>query len=864
MKYPSIPYNDFLRGKRIEAASQGLKDFPPLNDNLYPHQKAICQKAIEMGRYAIFAKFGLGKTVMQLQLCQTYVEVEGGCSLIVAPLGVRQEFKRDAKNIFGIDIQYVKDDRDFQEKRSQGHRHFITNYERVREGKLNPENFLVTSLDEASVLRSFGSKTYQEFLPKFANVKYRFVATATPAPNKYKEIIHYAGYLGVMDTANALTRFFKRDSSQAGNLKIHPHKEKEFWLWVASWACFVQKPSDIGFSDNGYELPPLKVFEHRLEADHSDAGTDSWGQHKIFADDSADLSAKAKERRKSIVQRCTKAIEIIEESPEDHFIIWTEMNDEAKYIERYLKEIFGKDAYVTAHGVSSLNDLDQRERDIVKFSDGLCRFMVTKPKVCGSGCNFQRHCHRAIFLSLSEKFNDFIQSVHRIYRFLQKSEVQIDLIWTSSQDSTYDILMKKWQRDKELGERMSRIIKEFGLNVDYTGHIERSIGCKRVEVKGQNFKCVHNDNVEEYSDPRLVPDNSIGLFVTSWPFSDQYEYTPSYNDFGHNDGDDDFFAQMDYLTPHMFRALKPGRIYCLHVKNRIVFGYQTPYGHEKPVGRYSVNPFAFKCIPHMVKHGFVYDGTITIDTDVVRENNQTNRLTRGEMRKDGTKMGVGMPEYVHIFYKPQTDSTKGYADEPVTSDMDNDKYQLVASPIWRSDGMDTFLTPEKIQSLPLDSLKSLWKRYAKNTHYNFEEHVAVNRALLEAGKLPGSFMLLPPHCRNTDWIWEDVARMQTLNCKQSKGRKEMHTCPLQFDVVRRLIERYSKEGDLVADPFGGLMTVPYIAIEMGRKGFGVELNPQYFADGLAYCKAMEYKQSVPTLWDLVETEKEEEEAAMAA
>lgn len=853
-----MTYEQFLENKQVKAPIGGLTETAPLNPALFPHQRDICRWAIRGGFRAIFAAFGLGKTVMQLQLCESMCLNDDYTSLIVAPLGVRQEFVRDARNIFQMEIKYVRNTSEFEGYFAEGHRHFITNYERVRDGQLDPDLFEVVTLDEASVLRSFGSKTYQEFLPLFANVKYKFVATATPAPNKYKEIIHYAGFLGVMDTGQALTRFFKRDSSQAGNLKLHPHKEREFWMWVNTWACFVQYPSDLGHSDEGYLLPPLQVVEHRLDVDHSEAGFDGWGQGKIFIDDAGGLSAQAKERRRSIDQRCQRAIEIIEASPEDHFAIWCELNDEADIIERYLLERFGKDAYVTAHGVAGKDALDQREADLVKFSEGRCQFIVTKPKVAGSGCNFQHHCHRAIYVGISDKFNDFIQSIHRLYRFLQKNTVRIDLIWTASQDITYDNLMAKWERHKEQGEIMQAIIKKYGLNMDMTEVVKRSMGVERIEMKGEKFTAVHNDNVLEMRD---MPESSIDLFVTSWPFSDQYEYTPSYNDFGHNEGDVEFFAQMDYLTPHELRTLKPGRRYCLHVKDRIVFGYQTPYGHQKPVGRYSVNPFSDKCVAHMVKHGFVYDGRITIDTDVVRENNQTNRLTGGEMRKDGTKMGVGMPEYILLFYKPQSDSTKGYADDPVTSNIQNDAWQILASGIWRSDGCERFLPPEKIKSLPLPALKSLWKKHCKQTHYSYEEHVAVNRALLENGTLPGSFQLLPPYCHNEAWIWEDIARMRTLNCNQSKGRKEMHTCPLQFDVVKRLILRYSNPGELVCDPFGGLMTVPYVAMEQGRRGYGIELNPDYFADGVSHLRRMEHKLSVPTLWDLVELENEKMETA---
>lgn len=841
-----MTYQEFLNSKIVKAPELGLTEVGEMSSYLFPHQQKICEWAIRGGCRAIFAAFGLGKTLMQLQLCHSLVRNENNRSLIICPLGVKQEFMRDAKKFFDIDLVYVRNDEEFEAAFSAGHQYFITNYERVRDGKLAVGHFTVVSLDEASVLRSFGSKTYQEFLPLFSSVPYKFVATATPSPNRYKELIHYAGFLGIMDTGQALTRFFKRDPKKAGNLQLHPHKEKEFWMWVNTWACFIQKPSDFGYDDTGYDLPPLKVTEHRLNVDHSAAGVDSWGNFKMFKDATLDLRSASREKRDSLKDRVAKCIEIIEESPQDHFIIWTDLNDEGKLVERYLKEKFGADSYVTAHGATSGKDLERRENDLIKFSEGKAQFIVTKPKVAGSGCNFQHHCHKAIYLGVGYKFNDFIQSIHRIYRFQQSHSVEIHLIYTESEDNIFKVLMAKWQRHKELVEVMSGIIKKHGMSINMETAIKRSMGTERTIVKGNNYTAAHNDNVLEM---QQMPDNSVDLIITSWPFSNQYEYTPSYNDFGHNEDDDAFFAQMDYLTPEEFRALKPGRVYCLHVKDRVLFGHQTGLGFP------TINPFTYKAMMHMRKHGFKLLTEIIIDTDVVRENAQTYRLGWSEMCKDGTKMGCGVSEKVFVFRKPQTDTTKGYADEPVKKDKKTytrARWQVDASQLWRSNG-DRFLTPEQIQSLQPATLKNAWKKHSSTTIYDYEKHVATLEARDEKGLLPSGFMLLHPHLSNTD-IWEDVTRMRTLNSNQSQKQKEQHTCPLQFDVVERLIRRYSNEGDLVLDPFGGLMTVPYCAVKMNRKGYGIELNPTYFADGVGYLKSIEHKKSTATLFDIAQFE----------
>jgi DNA modification methylase len=877
-------YQRFLASKVVIADERGSDSAGlTLRPHLFPHQADLARWAIRGGNRAIFASFGLGKTDIQLQIIEailawmtkTLSETDG-YALIVCPLGVKGEFVRAARERFGgMTLPYIRTAGELESFKAEGHRSFITNYERVRDGDIDPNQFTVVSLDEASVLRSFGSKTYQSFLGLFAKVKYKFVCTATPDPNRTKELIHYAGFLGIMDTGQALTRFFKRDSSTAGNLQLHPHKEEEFWLWVSSWATFLSRPSDLGYSDEGYALPPLKVICHRLPVDHSTAGFDSWGQGKLLRNASTSISDGARERRDSLEARIEKAAEIIGEGkPDQHWIIWHDLEDERRAIEKM---------FPTAVTVYGTQDLEEREQAIQDFSDGKFEILGTKPSVAGSGCNFQRHCYSAIFLGIGYKFNDFVQAVHRIYRFLQTHEVEIHLIYTESEDAIYDSLMAKWKRHNEQVERMSAIIRRYGLNnAKQADQMKRSIGLTRQEAKGELYTVANNDNVLEMA---TFTENSVDLIVTSWPFSNHYEYTPSYNDFGHNVDDDRFFEQMGYLTPHLKHALKPGRMYCVHCKDRLLYGSVTG------LGMYSVNPFSDKCVAHLQKQGLIYCGRITIVTDVVRENNQTYRLGWTENSKDGTKMGIGSPEYILLFRKLPTDMTRAYADVPVvhpkqlsvTEDgeivpydqklptlrsimrpeiplsqdpyvegCDPDAYsrsrwQFDASPFWRSSG-DRFLSPAEIEGLTTEQLRRVWHDFNKKHLYNFKQHVRIAEVLEDKGLLPASFMLLDPRS-HSEWVWDDVVRMRTLNTNQARNRVEGHICPLQFDVVERLIERFSNKGDLVLDPFGGLMTVPYVAVERGRRGYGIELSSDYWADGVGYLRMMEQKITSPTLFD---------------
>lgn len=830
-------YMAFLKSKMAIARDTGFEVEPQsLNSALLPHQKDIVAWALRGGRRAIFAKFGLGKTVMEVEFCKQVIAHEGGKALIILPLGVKQEFTRDTVNILGYEApQYV---RTMEEVKAANADILITNYERVRDGDIDVRYFTATSLDEAAVLRSFGSKTYQEFLTKFNGVPYKLVATATPDPNKYKELIHYAGYLEIMDTGQALTRFFQRDSTKANNLTLYPHKEEEFWLWVSSWAVFVSKPSDVNadYSDEGYDLPPLKINYHRLDTVREEFETDKWGQAMLFSEATNSLADESKIKRESIVQRVAKAKEIIEANPNDSFILWHDLEEERHEIKRQIPE---------AVAIWGSMDYDLREQKVIDFSDGKIKLFATKKILSGSGCNFQRYCHRAIFIGIDYKFNDFIQAVHRIYRFLQPEEVIIDIIFMDEEDEIKTQLLEKWKRFDYQAEKMSQIIRRNGLaTVDSISEkMKRSIGVERVIVEGDNFKYINNDCILELE---KMESNSVDEIVTSIPFGNHYEYTPSYNDLGHNEDNDRFFEQMDYLTPNLLRVLKPGRVAAIHVKDRILFGNAT--GDGMP----TVDPFSDLTVMHYMKHGFRYMGRITITTDVVRENNQTYRLGWTEQCKDGSKMGIGCPEYVLLFRKLPTNTGKAYADVPVKKskqEYSRGRWQIDAHAYWRSSG-DRLISKEELERFPVSKLQKVYSEYSKTHVYSYDEHVKLAEKLDKENKLPATFMVIAPSSW-TDSVWDDILRMRTLNAEQRRRDLQLHVCPLQLDIVERLIDRYSNKGDVILDPFGGIGTVPLTAMKMGRYGIAVELNNEYFRDGVGYCKAHEEEAQLPTLFDLI-------------
>lgn len=990
-------YTAFLREKIKLANFSGFDVRPEAcHPALFPHQRDIVRWAVLGGNRAIFASFGLGKSVMQCEWLRQIVGATQQPGLIVCPLGVRQELIRDAA-MLGVELRFIRSANEM----APGHLFYITNYETVRDGKLDPRIFGAASLDEASVLRSFGSKTYQEFLPLFDGVRFKLVNTATPSPNRFKELIHYAGFLGVMDTGQALTRFFQRDSEKAGNLTLYPHKEREFWLWVSSWAVFVQRPSDLGYSDEGYDLPPIEVRYHEVPTDYAKAGADRDGQVLMFADPALGLSAAAAEKRDSMPARVATMGRIIdayvgssskvgllqsvlpEESgaaadraegkgrgrrsgeagrvppavpagqqggaageaagsqpaelfgqqagtsgaPEaiqaeavrdqrgaegsapatagasvpdlralpggadgaidrslpcdgdrsgdslqavqlgagavrgepgdagagtgvpgaaapagsDQIVVWCDLNAEQDAIERALAE-----RGLTFSSVHGALTTEEAERRLQEWRDRKTYALIGKPVMLGQGMNLQQ-CNKAVFVGITYKFNDLIQAVHRIQRYGQKQVCDIHIVYSEAEREVLRTLQAKWAQHEEMVANMTEIIKQYGLNqLAMQETLARTIGVERIEVKSDLFRVANNDCVDE---ARRQPADHVDLIVTSIPFANHYEYSPSYNDFGHTEDNDHFWSQMDFLTPELLRILKPGRLYCCHVKDRIMFGNVTGAGAP------TVSPFHCEAIMHGRKHGFDYMGLITVVTDVVRENNQTYRLGWSEQCKDGTKMGVGSPEYIVLFRKPQTDRSKGYADVPVKKSKDDytrAHWQVDAHAFWRSSG-NRQITAEELAALGPDKLASLFTQYSLRNVYDYEFHVRIGEELEDRGALPSTFMSLAPGSHHPD-VWHDVTRMLTLNSEQSRRAVEKHVCPLQFDIVDRLIERYSNAGDLVYDPFCGLGTVPYRAILKGRRGGGSELNAAYFMDQVHYLRAAEREVTMPSLFDVLEAE----------
>ncbi|MGN7968992.1 DNA methyltransferase [Microbacterium sp. 22296] len=844
-------YESFLRDKVAFDRSFGFDVddadlspiFRPGHDLYKPHQADVVKWAVAGGRRAIFARYGMGKSVMQLEVLRLIIERVGGRGLVVAPLGVRFDIARDGRELLDVEVRFVRTTAEVDPTWSGL---YVTNYESVRDGKLDVDLFTAVSLDEAAVLRSFGSETYQRFLVLFANTPFRFVATATPSPNRHKELIHYAGFLGIMDTGAALTRFFQRDSSKAGNLTLYPHKRREFWLWLNTWACFLQRPSDLGYSDAGYALPELRVHWDEVQVGILSDQVDRDGQGVLVRGGAMSLVDAAREKRRTLDARVDRAMSIVRE----HFghplpgqiLLWCDLNDEQTALERAL-DTEGL-TYSSVHG--GLTD-EQIEQQLGAWLAGETYALIGKPVQLGRGLNLQQ-CSTAVFVGITHKYEQVVQAVHRIHRFGQMQECDVHLIYAETESEVRAVLETKWAEDERLTDTMSDVLREFGLSASaISAELTRAMGVEREVHTGEAWTIALNDSVVEARNH--LESDSVGLMVTSIPFGNHYEYSPNYADFGHTDDNAHFWWQMDYLTPSLYRALMPGRILAVHVKDRQLFGSVTG------AGVYTVSELHAEAIAHYRQHGFDYYGAITVTTDVVRENNQTYRLSYSKMLRDHTPMGVGSPEYVLLFHKPQSDRSKGWADERVVKARDEysvGRWQIDAAADWRASG-DRLLALDELAVLDPGARSKLFTDQSLRSVYDYERHVALAERLAAANALPGTFASLVPGSWAPN-VWHDVLRIETLNSEQKRRAVENHICPFPLEIPRRLIAAYSNPGDLVYDPFSGLGSTVLEAVRQGRRGYGSELNPASVADSLVYLRRHDDEQGVPTLFDLLDTE----------
>lgn len=430
-------YATFLTAKHLRSVPTGIADPPFLSPQLFPFQADIVRWALQRGRAAIFADCGLGKGWMALEWARVVARYTGLPVLIVAPLAVAQQFQREGHRL-RLTVNLCRDGADIKPELN------VTNYDRLH--RFDGVEVGGVVLDESSILKDHTSATRNMILARFAATPFRLACTATPAPNDHMELGNHAEFLGTLSRQEMLATFFCHDGGETQAWRLKGHAERDFWRWVASWAVCVRHPSDLGYEDGAYQLPPLHLHEHRVTTDNSLAHESGL----LFAVEAQTLDAQRAARRASLTDRVAIAAELVNASREP-WILWGDLNAETDALERAIPD---------AVQVSGSDDAAVKEQRLADFSEGKIRVLVSKSSIAGHGMNWQ-HCAHMAFVGLSHSFESYYQALRRIYRFGQTRPVHVHLITSSGEGAVLANLKRKQAEAETLHAELVAHLDDF-------------------------------------------------------------------------------------------------------------------------------------------------------------------------------------------------------------------------------------------------------------------------------------------------------------------------------------------------------------------------------------------------------------------
>jgi superfamily II DNA or RNA helicase len=436
-------YADFLVGKAPVPHPVGFTA-GPVNPLLFAWQAQLVRWALRLGRAALFADCGLGKTAMQLEWARQVWEHTGRQVLILAPLAVTAQTLREAER-FGVDsVVYAR-----SQNEATGHI-VVTNYERLE--AFAPSAFAGVVLDESSILKSFMGKTKRALVDAFADTRFKLACTATPSPNDVMELGNHCEFLGVMDSHEMLARWFINDTMTAGKYRLKAHAEDDFWRWVVSWASCLSGPQDLLSEDGvaydgiGYRLPSLEVVEHIV-----DGPTPSPENGELVHAPVLTATTLHAEMRRTTEERAARAAELATAEPAEPWVIWCNTDYEADALARLIPE---------AVEVRGSHRAEVKEQRLREFSEGRCRVLITKPSIAGFGLNWQ-HCARMAFVGLSYSYEAFYQALRRSFRFGQQRKVHAHVICAKTESGVRATIARKQEEHRRLQSRMVAVQQQL-------------------------------------------------------------------------------------------------------------------------------------------------------------------------------------------------------------------------------------------------------------------------------------------------------------------------------------------------------------------------------------------------------------------
>jgi len=432
----SDPYEQFIEGKRATATVAGIDDPGDLHPSLFPFQRDIVRWALRRGKAAIWADCGLGKTWMALEWAAKVHEHTGGRILILTPLAVAAQFVSEGKQM-GISVTLCREAVDITDGIN------VTNYDRL--ARFDPANFDGVVLDESSILKDFTSKTRTLIIDAFRETPFRLACTATPSPNDFTELGNHAEFLGIMTRVEMLSMYFIHDGGSTQDWRLKGHARDDFWRWLCEWAVALRLPSDLGYSDDGFILPPMRIIHHVVSTDMDELSRE---RGLLFVNTRMGLSDQRTARKLSLADRVTLAADLVNASDEP-WIVWCDLNDESAKLTAAIDD---------AVEVKGADSPESKELAIDEFRTGASRVIVTKPAICGWGVNWQ-HCAHVVFVGVTHSFERWYQALRRTYRFGQRREVQCHVVTSEAERGVVDSLARK-QADAE--RMVSEVSKRFG------------------------------------------------------------------------------------------------------------------------------------------------------------------------------------------------------------------------------------------------------------------------------------------------------------------------------------------------------------------------------------------------------------------
>ena len=631
----NMDYDSFLKNKTKKTLNSGFDiDESELNNNLFPFQKFCVKRALRKGKYALFESCGLGKTIQQLEWAHQVSLHTHKPVIILAPLSVSLQTIDEGKK-FGIDVKkYDGSDSPIQ----------ITNYEQL--DNIDCSKWGGVVLDESSILKSFNGATKRKIIDSFSQTPYKLACTATPSPNDPMELGNHAEFLDVMSYNEMLAMYFIHDGGNTSQWKLKGHATESFYKFVGSWSVMFSTPSEIGFSDDGYVLPPLSYIEEQIVTPKRDNG-------KLFNDSAVNATTFNQELRETTELRLNRDADIVNSHKDEPFIIWIKQNQEGEKLKKLIPD---------AIEVKGSDSDEWKENKLLGFAKGEFRVLITKTKIASFGMNYQ-NCNNQVFASLDFSFEGLYQSIRRCYRFGQKKQVNVYLITTDTMENVKESIDKKQNNFETMQKIMSKVIcenlnNETLCNADY-------------DTKPFVTDCCSVKRGDCIKLTQEIEDESIGLAVFSPPFAELYTYSNYVEDMGNSSDYKQFVEHFGFLVKELYRVMMQGRNVCVHCMD-----IPIQKGKEGYIG---LRDFSGIILRIFEDAGFIYHSRITIWKDPVVEMQRTKALglLHKQIKKDSTMCRVGLPDYVMVFRKD------GERNNPVKNDdMRVDVWQKLASPVW--------------------------------------------------------------------------------------------------------------------------------------------------------------------------------------